>query len=87
MELIVMGFFKELEIKIAFYCHLEVLDLEILFEKYCFKEICLMHLSTDLLEKEGSVSVLSWLEQQTSSSNTDYISVCRVCTPEEEASI
>lgn len=74
MELIVMGFFKKLEIKISFYCNLlEVLDLEILFEKYCSKEICLMNLSTDLLEKEGSVSVLRWLEQQTSSSNTDDI--------------
>lgn len=73
MKLIVMGYFKKLEIKVSFYCNLlEVLDLEILLEKHCSKETCLMNLPTDLWEI-GSVSVLSWLEQQTSSSNTDDI--------------
>lgn len=43
-----------MNIKIAFYCCLEVLDLEIVFEKYDFKEICLTYISTDLLQKELS---------------------------------
>lgn len=57
--------------------------MEILFEKRDFKEICLMYITTDLLQKELSavcVSILSWLEQQTSVIKPWSISyIYRVC--------